>query len=185
MLELLATKHDDWIRIAFSMTGNMDDAQDLVQDMYIRLERLGKTKEQITYKDTVNRYFVWTVLFNMYKTSRRVKVHKKVETCQLLGNEEYFTKDWLSEPFDYLKECESFESIKASIKDIVKEWNPYDRQLFELYYTQGQSLRKISKGSGIGLSSIHISVKAIRELLREELSEDLMDYFNEDYDKID
>ena len=59
MLELLATKHNDWVRIAFSMTGNMDDAQDLVQDMYLRLDRLGKTREQISYKDTVNRYFIW------------------------------------------------------------------------------------------------------------------------------
>jgi len=184
MLELLATKHDDWIRIAFSMTGSMDDAQDLVQDMYIRLERLGKTREQITYKDTVNRYFVWTVLFNMYKTSRRVKVHKKVETCQLLGNEDYFDKDWMKEEFDYIKEDESFTSMIDSVKSIVKEWSPYDIQLFELYYIKDQSLRQISKGAGIGLSSIHTDVKRIRGALREELSEDLIDYFNGDYDKI-
>ena len=65
----------------------MDDAQDLVQDMYLRLERLGKTREEISYKDTVNRYFVWTVLFNMYKVSRRTKVHKKLDTCELLGRD--------------------------------------------------------------------------------------------------
>ena len=35
MLELLATKQDDWIRIAYSMTDDMDEAKDLVQEMYL------------------------------------------------------------------------------------------------------------------------------------------------------
>jgi RNA polymerase sigma factor (sigma-70 family) len=179
MLELLATKHDDWVRIAFSMTGNIDDAQDLVQDMYLRLDRLGKTKEEISYKDTVNRYFVWTVLFNMYKVSRRSKVHKKLETCELLGNEAIQDVEY------NLDESYSFESITSKIDNIIKDWKPYDKKLFDLYFMQGLSLRNIAKGAGIGLNSIHNSVKSYREILREELSEDLMDYFNGDYDKID
>jgi transposase len=49
---------------------------------------------------------------------------------------------------------------------------------------QGQSLRQIANGAGIGLNSIHNSVKSYRKILKDELSEDLMDYFNGDYDKI-
>ena len=180
MLELLATKHDDWVRIAFSITGNMDDAQDLVQDMYLRLDRLGKTREQISYKDTVNRYFIWTVLFNMFKVSRRTKVYKKLDTCEYLGNEEVTLEQY---DFDE-SHFNSVETISNSIKDIVKYWKIYDRQLFYLYYMQGQSLRQIANGAGIGLNSIHNSVKSYRKILKEELSEDLMDYFNGDYDKI-
>ena len=181
MLELLATKHDDWVRIAFSMTGNMDDAQDLVQDMYLRLHRLGKTREQISYKDTVNRYFVWTVLFNMFKVSRRTKVYKKLDTCEYLGNEEVTLEE-----YDFNEEhFKSVETISNNIKDIVSEWKVYDKQLFNLYYMQGQSLRQIANGAGIGLNSIHNSVKSYRKILKDELSEDLMDYFNGDYDKID
>ena len=178
MLELLATKHDDWIRIAYSMTKDMDRAKDLVQDMYLRLHRLGKTKEDIMYKDTINRYFVWTVLVNMYKVSMRSKVYKKIDTCELFGNE-----DVADEEYD-VEENYSFEKITKAIKEIVSTWKPYDKKLFELYFIHGQSLRQISKGAGIGLNSIHNSVKSYRDILRKELSEDLMDYFNEDYDKI-
>ena len=178
MLELLATKHDDWVRIALSMTGNIDDAQDLVQDMYLRLDRLGKTKEQISYKDTVNRYFIWTVLFNMFKVSKRTKVYKKLDTCELVGSEELKDSNYDVDE-DY-----SFDTLNARVKDIVKEWKVYDRQLFDLYFMQGQSLRQIANGAGIGLNSIHNSIKSYRDILRQELSEDLMDYFNGDYDKI-
>ena len=87
---------------------------------------------------------------------------------------------------DYdMDENYSFDSITSRIDDIVKDWKPYDKKLFDLYFMQGLSLRQIAKGAGIGLNSIHNSVKSYREALREELSEDLMDYFNGDYDKID
>jgi len=178
MLELLATKHEDWIRIAFSLTNNMDKAKDLVQDMYVRLHRLGKTKEDISYKDTVNRYFVWTVLVNMYKVSMRKKVYKKLDTCELLGNEDVSDEDY------NLDDDKSFEYIMNKIRTIVSSWKPTDRQLFFLYFMEGYSLREIAKGSGVGLSFIHNNIKRIRAIIREELSEDMVDYFNQDFDKI-
>ena len=79
---------------------------------------------------------------------------------------------------------DSFECVMSKIDDITKEWKVYDRQLFDLYFMQGQSLRQIANGAGIGLNSIHNSIKSYRDILRQELSEDLMDYFNGDYDKI-
>jgi len=180
MLELLATKHDDWVRIALRMTYDIDEARDLVQDMYIRLDRLGKTKEQIMFKDTVNRYFVWTVLFNMFKVSRRTKVHKKLDACEYTGNEDIELDEYDINEEHYT----STEVLGRRIKEATEGWSPYDKQLFSLYYIQGQSLRQISRGANIGLSAIHNGVKNIREELRNRLSEDLMDYFNGDYDKI-
>jgi len=253
MLELLATKHDDWVRIAFSMTENIDDAQDLVQDMYLRLDRLGVTKKQITYKDTVNRYFIWTILFNMFKTSKRVVNKQSVrywkdmkkdypEKFHTMADKERRDTDERGEPVTFLKDTKppyegaslflipnenypeirdismvrirkgkgfiptypitdsmydiahkeydgdeqpAFDSIMAKIKIITSDWKPYDKKLFDLYFMQGLSLRKIAKGAGIGLTSIHNSIKGYVLILREELSEDLMDYFNGDYDKID
>jgi len=178
MLELLATKHDDWVRIAFSMTGNVDDAQDLVQDMYLRLDRLGKTKEQISYKDTVNRYFVWTVLFNMFKVSKRTKVYKKLETCELIGNEEL-------EDSEYdINENDSFERIISKINQIESTWTTYQRQIFNLYFIRGLSGNKIAKEGLVPKSEVYGYIKEFKSILKEELGEDVTDYFNGDYDKI-
>ena len=253
MLELLATKHDDWVRIALSMTDDMDDAQDLVQDMYLRLDRLKVTRKQITYKDTVNRYFVWTVLFNMFKESKRVVNKQSIsywkdmkednpEKFYSIAEKERRNTDLSGKPVAFLKDVKppyegapmflipnenypdirdismarrrkgkgfiptypitdslydlahkeyddseepAFNSIMERIKAITSRWKPYDKKLFDLYFMQGISLRQIAKGANIGLNSIHNSVKSYREALGEELSEDLMDYFNGDYDKID
>jgi DNA-directed RNA polymerase specialized sigma24 family protein len=37
MLEELAKNHDKWLRMAMSICGNRDKANDLTQDMYVKL----------------------------------------------------------------------------------------------------------------------------------------------------
>jgi RNA polymerase sigma factor (sigma-70 family) len=181
MLELLAKQHDDWIRIAFSMTDDMDEAKDLVQDMYLVVIEGTRSVGDITYKDQINRYFVWKLLRSLFVDRYRRKNSKKNIVTWELRDEDNAIE---SIDYDY-SEDECFSSILDKVKDITSDWKPYDKKLFDLYFMQGLSLRKIAKGAGIGLNSIHNSVKSYREVLREELSEDLMDYFNGDYDKID
>ena len=51
MLELLAKQQDDWIRIAYSMTDDMDEAKDLVQEMYLVVLEGKRSIKDITYKE--------------------------------------------------------------------------------------------------------------------------------------
>jgi len=181
MLELLSKQHDDWIRIAYNMTEDMDEAKDLVQEMYLVVLEGKRSIKDITYKDQINRYFVWKLLRSLFIDEYRRKNSKKSVVTFELREEDNAIEGVV---YDY-SEDDSFSSIVDKIKEITSDWKPYDKKLFDLYFMQGLSLRKIAKGAGIGLNSIHNSVKSYREALREELSEDLMDYFNGDYDKID
>ena len=181
MLELLSKQHDDWIRIAYNMTEDMDEAKDLVQEMYLVVLEGKRSIKDITYKDQINRYFVWKLLRSLFIDEYRRKNSKKSVVTFELREEDNAIEGVV---YDY-SEDDSFSSIVDKIKEITSDWKPYDKKLFYLYFMQGLSLRKIAKGAGIGLNSIHNSVKSYREALREELSEDLMDYFNGDYDKID
>ena len=181
MLELLLKQQDDWIRIAYNMTDDMDEAKDLVQEMYLVVLEGKRSIGNITYKDQINRYFVWKLLRSLFIDEYRKKNSKKfIKTCEIIMDKDDKAVD------DYnAEEDESFECVMSKIDYVTKDWKVYDRQLFDLYYMQGQSLRQIANGAGIGLNSIHNSVKSYRQILKDELSEDLMDYFNGDYDKID
>ena len=181
MLELLAKQHDDWIRIAYNMTEDMDEAKDLVQEMYLVVLEGKRSIKDITYKDQINRYFVWKLLRSLFIDEYRRKNSKKSVVTFELREEDNAIEGVV---YDY-SEDDSFSSIVDKIKEITSDWKPYDKKLFDLYFMQGLSLRKIAKGAGIGLSSIHNSIKGYREALKEELSEELTDYFNGDYDKID
>ena len=176
MLEKLAVHHILWIKMLVNLGCKVEDAQDIVQDMYLRLHRLIKDPGKIMYGDDVNRYYVWTTLRNMYFS--KIKKDRANVFYELLDSDEV-------ESIDYdILEDKAFADITKKIDNITSKWGVYDRRLFELYFIKGLSLRAISKGSRIGLTSIHTSVLNYKRILRANLSEDLMDYFNQDFNKI-
>lgn len=176
MLEKLAKHHDLWIKMLVNLGCNVEDAKDLVQDMYIRLHRLVKDPQKMMYGDDVNRYYVWTTLRNMYFS--KLKRDRASIFYELWDSDE-------GENSEYnISEDEAFTKITEQIDDITSNWTIYDKKLFELYFIKGLSLRAIAKGSKIGLTSIHTSILNYKQILRDNLSEDLIDYFNQDFDKI-
>ena len=176
MLEKLAQHHVLWIKMLVNLGCDVEDAKDLVQDMYIRLHDLVKDPKRIMYGDEVNRYYVWITLRNMYFSSLKKKRNN-------IFYELRDSDDVELNEYDSLEDS-AFLFLESQIESITSKWEIYDKRLFELYFMQGLSLRAISKGSKIGLTSIHTSVLNYKRILRESLSEDLMDYFNQDFDKI-
>ena len=176
MLEKLAVHHLLWIKMLVNLGCKLEDAKDLVQDMYIRLDRLVKDPQKMMYGDEVNRYYVWTTLRNMYFS--KLKKDRASIFYELRDSDESEIDD-----YDTLED-DAFRSITDKIDNITSKWTIYDKRLFELYFIEGLSLRAISKGSKIGLTSIHTSILNYKQILRDNLSEDLIDYFNQDFDKI-
>ena len=176
MLEKLAVHHSLWVKMLVNMGCNREDAKDLVQDMYLRLNRLVKDPAKMMYGDDVNRYYVWTTLRNMYFS--KLKRDRASIFYELWDSDE-------GENSEYdMSEDEAFTKITKHIDEITRDWTVYDKKLFELYFIKGLSLRAIAKGSKIGLTSIHTSILNYKQILRDSLSEDLIDYFNQDFDKI-
>jgi RNA polymerase sigma factor (sigma-70 family) len=176
MLEKLAVHHELWIKMLVNLGCDIDVAKDLVQDMYLRMHRLVKDEKRIMYKDDVNRYFVWITLRNLYYSYLKDK--RNSIFYEILENDEVVQSEY------DIAEDDAFENIMTQINEIISDWTVYDKRLFELYFIQGLSLRAISKGAKIGLTSIHNSILNQKAILREHLSEDLIDYFNQDFDKI-
>ena len=176
MLEKLAVHHELWIKMLVNLGCDIDVAKDLVQDMYLRMHRLVKDEKRIMYKDDVNRYFVWITLRNLYYSYLKDK--RNSIFYEILENDEVVQSEY------DIAEDDAFENIMTQINEIISDWSVYDKRLFELYFIQGLSLRAISKGAKIGLTSIHNSILNQKAILREHLSEDLIDYFNQDFDKI-
>ena len=176
MLEKLAVHHLLWIKMLVNLGCKVEDAKDLVQDMYIRLDRLVKDPQKMMYGDEVNRYYVWTTLRNMYFS--KLKKDRASIFYELRDSDESEIDD-----YDALED-DAFRSITDKIDNITSKWSIYDKKLFELYFIKGLSLRAIAKGSKIGLTSIHTSILNYKQILRDNLSEDLIDYFNQDFDKI-
>lgn len=76
--------------------------------------------------------------------------------------------DYILEDYDYdldLINQNKMDSLFHSVGEMPK----YHRKMIELYFFKGLSLRQISKGSGIGLNSVHNEIKEIKKILKHKI----------------
>lgn len=175
VLNLLASKHSEWIKMAHSF-GAGDYAEDIVQEMYIRLNKYVETPERIMYKDEPNKLFVWVTLRNMVRNFQNKKqiVHYTGDIVE---------HDREEEVFDFA-EAESFEKLVDKVWEFTNDLHWYDKKMFEVYHTTDMSMRDIEKETGISLFSIFDTLKKSKEYVHEKIKEDYEDYQNGDYDQI-
>jgi DNA-directed RNA polymerase specialized sigma24 family protein len=78
VLEDLGRKHELWLAMALNMGVPPSLAEDLIQEMYLRLHRYVKDESKVYYKDTgtINRFYIWTTIRNMWMSARTYKAKR-------------------------------------------------------------------------------------------------------------
>ena len=186
MWEILTKRHKEWISMAMSICKDIHLANDIVQDMYLRLNKYLDKPEKIIKDGEVNSYFIYITLRNLFydaKKSHKAEISKDysdVENISILSA--------LAEIPEETEENDGMEkaylTIFEAIDKEVSTWHWYDQKLFRLYYYTPQSLRDIAGDTKISLTSIYNSCKNYKKILKEKFGEDIEDYFNEDYERI-
>ncbi len=183
MLEKLAENHDLWVSMVVGMGCNESLAQDITQEMYIRMYRLVKDENKIMYSDDeVNKFFVYVTLKNMYYTYLRINNRHKFFEYQEFDSFESDDGLYNEEVDDEFEEA--FNNFTSSIYSEISTWHPYNSKLASIYLKSSLSLRAISKDTGISLTSIFNSVKNYKKALREKFKEDYQDLINEDFNHL-
>lgn len=178
MLELLARKHNLWISMVLGFGCDYDTAQDIVQSMYLRMNKYIKDEGRIMYKDDeVNRFFIYVTLKNMYRTY--VTAEKKFVWYEVREDDAIDT-EMMEGAFDEAMEV-AFQTLVTRIEGEMKTWHRYDRILSEKYLKSDYSLRDIANGSGISLTSIFNSMRENKKILKKKFGEDWEDFKNGDY----
>jgi len=175
VLDLLATKHKEWVKMAHSF-GAGDYAEDVVQEMYIRLNRYIEDPERIMYKNQPNKLFVWVTLRNMVRQDQKKKDY-------LIYTGEMVEYDIAEEDYD-LDQAEGFERLIDKIWEVMEDQHWYDQKMFEIYHTTDMSMRDIEKETGISLFSIFDTLKKGKEYVQEKIGEDYEDFKNGEAERI-
>jgi RNA polymerase sigma factor (sigma-70 family) len=175
VLDLLASNHKEWIKMAYKF-GAGDYAEDIVQEMYIRLNKYVEEPERIMYKNEPNKLFVWVTLRNMVRNFQNKK-------DILVFTGDMVEYDYEEELFDY-EEANGFERLIEKIWDSTEELHWYDKKMFEVYHTTDMSMRDIEKETRISLYSIFDTLKKTKEYVKEKHYEDYEDLQNGEADLI-
>jgi RNA polymerase sigma factor (sigma-70 family) len=150
LLDKLAERDADWLRMAQSFGLEEDSARELVQEMYVHLYNK-TTYDKIKYgDDDVNTFFVYVTLRNLYYDKQR----KKVIFSELPSS---------IEDEQDIRNKKTLENLLSDLAETIDNMHWYDQKIFEIYYGDGETIRELSEGSRISSSSIFNTIKNVRK----------------------
>jgi RNA polymerase sigma-70 factor (ECF subfamily) len=145
-------------RLAFRMTGNQQDAEDVVQESFLRAYRqLGRFESRANFGT-----WLYRIVANCSVDLMRAKQarHDQVRGESLDGSTELLSQDGPG-PERLAESAELQRRIRAALGGL----SPLERAAFTLRHWEGRSIDEISKTLGLGTSAAKHSVfRAVRKL---------------------
>jgi DNA-directed RNA polymerase specialized sigma24 family protein len=153
-MQLLAKKHSDWVQVVSSFGCDRQLAEDITQEMYIKIQLKLEKGLDISYgKNDINYYYVFKTLRTLFLDLKRKTKNIKMVDIENLSN---FETD-----IDY---TEKYDLVKKDLKKMY--W--YDRKVFEII-NSGQSIASLSRKTNIQYYSLYNTYKKVKEKLKKLL----------------
>ena len=150
MIEQLSKKDETWRKIAFSICKDKQLADDLVQDMYLKVYNLNPIK--------ANKSYISFIIYHLFIDH----IRKQNKTISLENR--YILED--------ISDDTTLEERKLML-DALNQLNLYDREI--LLHTHEDSLRNKVKELGISITKLFYGKhKALKKLKETEIIKDLI-----------
>ena len=153
-LEKIFEKNTQWIDIVKSFGCNRDTSQDIVQEMYFKVQKRLEKGTDIQYsEDDINYYYVFKVLRSLFLDLKRkeskVQIVElgEIENCELDINYE-----------------DAYEAVTEEINTLF--W--YDRKVYEII-DGGKSISELSRQTNISYYSLYNTYKKVKNKLKHLL----------------
>lgn len=162
LLKKIARKHKDWVGIVISFGCSPVVAEDIVQEMYLKINTLLEKGLDISFGDDYNYYYIYRTLKNSYfiYSSKEAKV-KKVSTD-------------LIELYEDEKDVPKNKNILKKMKQlnlVLDEIYWYDRKVFEII-SNGTSIAELSRKTNISYASLYNTYKNVKSKIKKNIKWD-------------
>jgi len=155
ILKQIANKHNDWVNIVRSFGCNNETAEDIVQEMYIKVQLKLEEGLDIRYgDDDFNYSYVFRILRNLFIDLKRKE--SKVHIVDIDKVKEDFSVD---ENTDYDK---ALEKIQNQMDQLF--W--YDKKVYQII-DDGSSIADLSRKTHIPYYSLYNTFKKVRQKLKK------------------
>ncbi|MCL2036060.1 MAG: sigma-70 family RNA polymerase sigma factor [Oscillospiraceae bacterium] len=145
-------------RLAFAKTGNNHDAEDIVQEVFIKLithEKSGKTFNDEEHRKAWLIRVTSNISVNVARSPHKVK------------NAGEFNEEFADSPQED-KAIKDFET-RSLVEPAVMSLPEKERVAVHLFYYEGLSLSQIAKATGQGINTVKSRLFRARKLLKEKL----------------
>jgi Glu-tRNA(Gln) amidotransferase subunit E-like FAD-binding protein len=153
-MQLLFNKHQDWVNIVKSFGVDEDVCEDIVQEMYYKIQLKLEKGLDIMYNETeINYYYIFKTLRSLFLDLKRKS--KNIQKVQL----------------EQIKDLQSDIIYDNTYEKVEKELNRlywYDRKVFEII-TSGESIASLSRKTTIQYYSLYNTFKKVKEKIKKIL----------------
>jgi len=163
ILEKIAIKHNDWVRICMSFGCNKSTAEDLTQEMYLKINTLINKGIDITYDNGINHLYIYRVLKSLFIDLCR----KEAKITKV--NIEYLEK-FVEE--EKVKEHKDIEGKMKQLDNLLDKIYWYDAKVFRLLTEEKMSIAELSKKTGISYYSLYNTYKNVKLLIKKDIKWD-------------
>lgn len=184
ILNILAKDHKHWVKLLLNMGCNPSVAEDIVQEMYIKINKYTREyNKNIMYKDEINYFFIYVTLKNMYMDYHRQK--SKVDTTpyyDLSIEDDSDVQDNYDLPIDdydkhlsiqewynddlYLELLDKKEITEAEYtKEELGKY--YSRRIFKEVFIDKIKVAELSRSTNITYWSLRNTIKIIKKEIKK------------------
>lgn len=165
ILEKIAKKHKTWVATVISFGCDSAIAEDIVQESYIKLNKLILSGLDISYGDNdINYFYVYKTLKTLY--GDLLRKNKKIKKVNIDALNKYIINEEQEEKkdIDISKKMQELNSFLNSIY-----W--YDRKVFEII-SNGTSIAKLSRKTDISYASLYNTYRNVKKSIKKNIEWD-------------
>ena len=182
VLNILAKDHKHWITLLLNMGCNSSVAEDIVQEMYIKVDKYTREYDKnIMYKDEINYFFIYVTLKNMYMDYHRQKSKVNIiplDNLQIEDEKDVFVsiddkeyekhksiQEWYNDDL-YLELLDKEEITEAEYtKEELGKY--YSRRIFKEVFIDKIKVAELSRSTNITYWSLRNTIKIIKKEIKK------------------
>jgi DNA-directed RNA polymerase specialized sigma24 family protein len=156
ILEKAYQKHKTWVNICKSFGLDYATAEDLTQEMYIKLHYITEKGTDITYnKDELNYYYIFKILYTMF-----LQLKKKRDKV-------FFVDEEILHNVESAEQVQ-FQEIEKKFNEEFSKLHWYDQKVFEII-ASGTKISELSRKTTITYISLYNTYRNVKKLLKKKI----------------
>lgn len=136
-------------RVAYHTTGNQQDAEDLLQDTYLKLW----TKRDDLPPEAQSEAYLITLMRNLYRDQRRLK---HIETVDI---------DPHSIPLPVEGEPEGVSGDHAELQSLINKLPDKQRQVMQAHIIEDRTYEEIEQDTGLSNGNIRVIISRAKQTI--------------------
>ena len=159
---LIAKRNKDWINIVKSFGCSNVVAEDIVQEMYIKIQLNLEKGLDIMYGDEINYYYIFKTLrslcFDLKRKEKNITIFSIDEIVDGNNYKRTLIQTSISDA--------NYDEVWGKVQEELSKMYWYDRKVFEII-NEGESIAEFSRKSAINYYSLYNTYNKVKDKLKK------------------